>query len=101
MTWMNGLFVPDLPGMATEDRNAKAERVFLALLAELAAQGRHVSPSPSSKYAPKVFADHPGSEGMTKRALATAMEELLSRGVIRIEEEGPASKRRKFLVGES
>lgn len=99
LTWMGGIFVPDAP--TREERNSKAERVFLSLLAELAKQGRKVSPKASSMYAPKVFAGLPGSEGVSKRAFKTAMEELLSNGTIRVEEEGPPSKRRSFLVGDS
>lgn len=99
LTWMGGVFVPDAP--TREERNSKAERVFLSLLAELAKQGRKVSPKASSMYAPKVFAGLPGSEGVSKRAFQTAMEELLSNGAIRVEEEGPPSKRRAFLVGDS
>lgn len=48
-------------------------------------------------YAPKVIAEHPDSEGTTKRALKAAMESLLSTGRIRVVEDGPASKRRSFL----
>lgn len=99
LTWMGGVFLPDAP--TREERNSKAERVFLSLLAELAKQGRKVSPKASSMYAPKVFAGLPGSEGVSKRAFQAAMEELLSNGAIRVEEEGPPSKRRAFLVGDS
>lgn len=99
LTWMGGVFVPDAP--TREERNSKAERVFLSLLAELAKQGRKVSPKASSMYAPKVFAGLPGSEGVSKRAFQAAMEKLLSNGAIRVEEEGPPSKRRAFLVGNS
>ncbi|OWY04698.1 hypothetical protein B6V75_00660 [Thioclava sp. F1Mire-8] len=99
LTWMGGVFVPDAP--TREERNSKAERVFLSLLAEHTKQGRKVSPKASSAYAPKVFAGLPGSEGVSKRAFQAAMEQLLSNGAIRVEEEGPPSKRRAFLVGDS
>ena len=77
--------------------NAKAERVFLALLRMFAEQGRTVNHAGSASYAPKVFAEHPKSEGMTKRALKAAMESLLHAGKIRIVESGPPSKRRSHL----
>lgn len=76
---------------------AKAERVFLALLRAFAEQGRKVNHAGGPTYAPKIFAMNPKAEGVTKAALKVAMEGLLSRGTIRIGEEGPASKRRQFL----
>lgn len=99
ITWQNGVFVADalegsLDRMA---RNARAERVFLSLLRAFAEQGRKVNHAGGPTYAPNVFAAHPDREGMTKSALKSAMDALLSRGAIRIAEDGPASKRRQYL----
>lgn len=99
LTWRNGVFVADeretsLDRMAG---NAKAERVFLSMLRTFTDQGRDVNHAGGPTYAPKVFADHPKAEGMTKRALKTAMETLLAEGKIRVAEKGPPSKRRSFL----
>lgn len=99
LTWMDGVFVPDLPGDDRENRNSKAERVFLKLLAEFTANKRRVSPNNGVTLAPKVFADHPDSEGVSKKAFKVAMEVLLSAGKITVEQEGPPSKRRQFLAG--
>lgn len=98
LTWMDGVFVPDLPGVDREDRNAKAERVFLKLLAEFTANKRRVSPNNGSTLASKVFAEHPDSEGVSKKAFKAAMEDLLTVGKITVEEEGPPSKRRQYLA---
>lgn len=98
--WDCGVFVPVgaetcLDKAAT---TAKAERVFLALLREMAAQGRPVNASAGPNYAPAIFSGHPGAEGCTRRALKTAMEKLLTSGAITNVESGPPSKRRSRLV---
>jgi RecA-family ATPase len=103
LTLRDGVFVADAPeaGGGRLDRlagNAKAERVFLKLLRLFAEQGRHVSPTPSVSYAPTVFAKHPEAEGMTKRALAAAMENLLTAGRIVVAEHGEPSARRQHLA---
>lgn len=95
LDWLNGVFAAD--AKKKPDSSAKAERVFLKLLAEHTKQGRKVSPKPSPSYAPAMFAKHPDREGLTKRALATAMETLLQRGVIQACEEGPPSRRSSYL----
>ncbi|CUH66151.1 hypothetical protein TL5118_01634 [Thalassovita autumnalis] len=76
----------------------KAERVFLKLLDAFTKQGRNVSASPSSTYAPKVFAQHPDAESCTKRALTSAMETLFADNKIKVVEDGPPSKRRKYIA---
>nr|WP_213396240.1 AAA family ATPase [Yoonia sp.] len=99
LTWQNGVFVADAPvtGLDRMAASAKAERVFLALLRMFAEQGRTVNHAGGSTYAPKIFAEHPKSEGMTKRALKAAMDALLMTGKIRIAQSGPPSKRRAHL----
>lgn len=99
MRWQCGVFVAEAEptGLDRMAMGAKAERVFLTLLRTFAEQGRKVNHAGGPTYAPKIFATHPGAEGMTKPALKTAMENLLSRGSISIAEDGPPSKRRQFL----
>ncbi len=99
MTWDAGVFVPDeVPaGLDALAVGAKAERVFLTLLGKLTEQGRRVNAAGGQAYAPKVFADHPDSEGVTKRAFKAAMERLLSAGKLRVAEDGPQSRRRTHL----
>ncbi len=100
LTWRGGVFVTDTPktGLDRMAGNAKAERVFLKLLGLFTEQGRRVNHAGGSTYAPKVFAEHPQSEGVTKRAFKTAMESLLADGRFTIATEGPASKTRQFLL---
>lgn len=100
VTWRAGVFVPDgtpddLDLMAA---GAKAQRVFLKLLADFTAQGRYVSASPSSTFAPNVFATHPKAEGMTARALKAAMNTLFDKGEIVNAEHGKGAKARTHIA---
>ena len=98
--WTNGVFVAEVQpsGLDALAAGAKAQRVFMKLLATFTAQGRHVNHAGGSRYAPKLFAEHPDNEGMTKRALKAAMEGLLASGKIVVETEGPASRRTSFIA---
>lgn len=100
MKWQAGVFVPELSeqGLDKLAAGAKAQRVFMTLLTTFTAQGRQVNHAGGPSYAPKQFAEHPDSEGMTKRAFKAAMDSLLTSGKIRIEKEGPASRPRSFIV---
>jgi RecA-family ATPase len=100
MTWKQGIFVAEgtPAGLDKMAAGAKAERVFMRLLADLTAQGRYVSASPSNAFAPTVFASHPKAEGMTARALKGAMNMLFDRGEIVIAEHGKGAKARKHIA---
>ena len=100
MTWRDGVFVADAvpTGLDKMAASAKAERVFLKLLDEFTSQGRFVSSSPGVSYAPTQFASHPKAEGMTKLALRGAMEALLSRNVLALEEHGKGVNARKHIA---
>ena len=76
---------------------AKAERVFVDLLAGFESEDRDVSPNRGPTYAPTEFAKHPDVDGVAKRALEIAMAQLLKAGRIRVETFGPPSKQRKRL----
>lgn len=99
MTWNAGVFVPDAAetGLDRMANNAKAERVFLKLLRLHTEQGRRVNHVGGNSYAPKAFAEHPQSEGVTKRAFKSAMEVLLAGGKINVGQEGPPSRRVNFI----
>lgn len=100
MTWQNGVFVADAPvtGLDRMASTLKAERVFLKLLTQFIEEGRRVNHAGGINYAPKLFAEHPASEGCTKRALKTAMDALLHTDKIKITEDGPSYKRRTSLT---
>lgn len=99
MRWVNGVFVPEAQpeGLDALAMNAKAERVFLKLLRQFTAEGRRVNHAGSGSYAPKQFSEHPDREGVGKKPFAAAMNALLARGVIKVAEEGPPSRRTKYL----
>ena len=64
-------------------KDQECESIFLRLLDERNAQGRHVGSKTSGMYAPKVFADAPSNGGYTKQAFAQAMQRLFAAGAIR------------------
>lgn len=99
LTWREGVFTRDAEpqGLDRLAANAKAERVFLHLLREVTLQGRKVNSSGGANHAAKVFAEHPNSEGCTKKALKSAMEKLLSDGKVKVVEGGPPSRRTTWL----
>lgn len=99
LTWTDGVFVRDVEpsGLDRLVAESKAERVFLSLIDTLAAQGRYVSVQPGPTYAPAIFAKHPDAEGCIKRALASAMESLLSRKTTVIGWHGKGSDKRSHL----
>ncbi|MCA1775712.1 MAG: AAA family ATPase [Loktanella sp.] len=102
LRWQHGVFVAQEQetGLDRKAATAKAERVFLKLLDEFTAQGRHVKSANAAGYAPKAFASSGRAEGQTKRQLHDAMERLFASGQI-IEElggSGPPSKQTKRIV---
>lgn len=100
MKWTQGVFVAEqsVQGLDAMAAAAKAQRIFMKLLSTFTAQGRQVNHAGGSRYAPKLFAEHPGCEGMTKRAFKAAMEGLLAAKKITIKTEGPASRRTSFIA---
>jgi len=80
-------------------KDAECQETFLWLLDERNAQGRSVSASPSTTYAPHVFAEEmAGNGGFTTKAFSQAMNRLFTDRRIKLEESGPPSKRRSYIV---
>jgi RecA-family ATPase len=95
MRWRPGIFVPERGGYSGGDplaTAAKAERVFLELLAKFAEQNRYVSVSEGKSYAPFVFASEAAKAGVSKHALKEAMERLINRKRIENAPYGAPSK---------
>lgn len=99
VTWRDGVFVADPAetGLDRMARNAKSERVFLKLLDEFNAEGRRVRHTAGDGYAPNTFAKSGRSEGLGRNVLRDAMETLFAKGVIRVAEEGPPSRRIRYI----
>jgi archaellum biogenesis ATPase FlaH len=98
--WKDGAFVLDdgKPPVGSMLLAARADRVFIETLAKLFQQGQKLSPSPSATYAPKVIAAHPDGAGISKKELVAAQQRLLDANRVRIVEDGPASRRTRYLV---
>lgn len=101
--WRQGIFVPD--GEASSptwlDRktgDARADGIFLALVKAYADEGRHVSASPSSTFAPSVFAKDARAKGLQRNVLAAAMNRLFSAAKIATKTIGPAYRQRLIIV---
>lgn len=72
--------------------------MFLSVFIKLSAQGHRLSPKPCATYAPKRVSEHPDAKGYTKRKMADAMQRLLDAGMMRIEAQGPPSRRYDVLT---
>ncbi len=77
---------------------AKAEAAFISALRRLDAEGRRLSDAPSPTFAPSVIVAEPEGKGLDKKALRAAMARLFSAGRLRVEETGPASRRRSRII---
>jgi len=92
--YREGVLAPD--GTSTSGdplvKAAKAEKVFIELLAKYSGQNAYVSQREGKSYAPYVFAKDAAVEGVNKTALKAAMERLLEKGVIENAPYGAPSK---------
>lgn len=97
LRWHNGVFVVDTPE-ATMFRPS-VDDLFLSLLAAVTREGRRVSESNlAPNFAPRAFAGRPDRQGYRAGDFQDAMERLFSAGKIRVDEEGPPSRRFRFIV---
>jgi RecA-family ATPase len=96
----NRVFLP--LGSGNTPERAAAEKAiddaFLKCVDAATAQNRAASPNKGSTYAPAVFERMPEAVGLNRRALAAAMERLLSTGRIVGKSVGSPSKPRTQLV---
>src|SRR5690606_8602322 len=100
LRWSRGVFVLDdgKPSASNALLNAHAERVFCDALDAVNAAGMRVAVTKGTNYAPRIIADRPDAKGIKQKALEAAMQRLLVDGQIRLEWEGPPSKKRQKLV---
>ena len=77
---------------------AALRREIQAGMREREAQGRPVSHSPSSTYAPAQFATDPQAEGISKAQFRVAMERLFATKKITLDVTGPPSRQRSRIV---
>jgi hypothetical protein len=101
-----GVVTPfNFPGQgAPSPQKAKAEQdaenLFTTLLARLTLQGRAVSHSPGTNYAPHIFAQEPDAKtaGIGKKALADAMRRLFAANRIRVEPTGKGGRNNRIVA---
>jgi hypothetical protein len=100
LRWEEGCYVlqGSEPAPAQAAAFNSADAVYLACLDVVTAQGRRVSDSPSSTYAPAVFADMPEAKGINAKGFRMAQDRLFSAGLIHVVTEGSASKRRRHIA---
>jgi RecA-family ATPase len=104
LRFKDGLFLPEGSGSSLDQlaRASQADEVFLTVLRRRNEQSRWVADNPAGRknYAPRVFCDEPEARQakLSMRDLAQAMERLFRSNRIRIDEWGPVSKRRRYLV---
>jgi RecA-family ATPase len=98
--WDDGVYLVDTgddPAVVSIVNRA-ADDVFLAVFLKLTAQGHRLSPKPCATFAAKRVTEHPDAKGYTKQKMAQAMQRLLDAGVLRVETNGPPSRRYDVLV---
>lgn len=99
LEWKDGALLPIAPAVSGVLARLTAETAFMACLQALAAQGRSVSDSSNSdRYAPRIMRAMPEASGFLVADLARAMERLFAAGRIRVEQDGPPSKRVRRIV---
>jgi RecA-family ATPase len=102
LRWSRGVFVSEgatsVSSFAVIAAETHADRVFLELVAKYTAEGRHVSATASSNYAPARFEKDQRSHGVKKRGFTAAMNRLFESGRIKVEEFGPPSRRLKRIA---
>jgi RecA-family ATPase len=102
LRWSRGVFVAEgaasVSSFSAIAAEAHADRIFIDLVAKYAAEGRHVSATASSNYAPALFEKDQRSDGVKKRGFTMAMNRLFEAGRIKVEEFGPPSRRLKRIA---
>lgn len=103
LRYRDGMFLPETGGSTLDKaaRESRADEVFLTLVRRFNATVRPVGDNVAApNYAPKVFAKEPEAteHKITKTELEGAMRRLFKVNRVRIDEWGPPSKRRRFIV---
>ncbi|MFC6657133.1 AAA family ATPase [Roseibium salinum] len=82
LNWHQGVFKAAQGKSSLSDiaAQAKAERVFMSLLAAFTREGRNVSESTGHAYAPKKFADDSRAEGVTRNEFKGNVKSVCKRG---------------------
>src|SRR5439155_22092719 len=101
LMWDDGGFVVDGGNdpAAANMANRAVDDVFMNIFWKMTAVGiRFSHKKTSATYAPKEIAKNPEAKGYSKERMAQAMQRLLEVGTLKIEEQGPPSRRYEYLV---
>jgi len=101
MHYVDGFFEAEATSDALDRRSidSKADRIYLQLLALHTQKSMRLSPNPSANNsACTVFGRSDEREGITKKQFAAAQDRLQLRDEIHVEEEGPPSRRVKYIM---
>jgi RecA-family ATPase len=101
MHYVDGYFEAEATSDALDRKSidSKADRVYLKLLELHTQKSMRVSPNPSANNsACTVFGRSDERESITKKQFAAAQDRLQLRDEIHVQEEGPPSRRIKFIV---
>jgi len=103
LRWKDGVYVrePSFNSLEKLAADTKVDALFLAILTRLTREGRPVTHSKCSTYAPAVFEGEPEAKTakVTRKQLAEAMSRLFHANKIKTVTEGPPSRPRTRLVG--
>lgn len=100
LRWADGIFETDTPSgpLDRAAADARADRIFLELLAAFTDEGRVVGAANSRNYAPTVMSRDARANGLRRAQFEAAMTRLFARKKIRIERDGPPSRQRERVV---
>lgn len=99
IVWRDGVFTEfAVDDAAVSMANRQVDDVFMKIFWKLTSIGHKFSPKRSNAYAPTNFAKHPDAGGYSKTKLEQAMNRLLESGTLKIEEQGPPTRRTSVLV---
>ncbi len=101
LRWKDHVFEREIEREGTIDslqRSLDCEAKFLELLAEMDRQGRKVYMGKNQFSAATIFAKHPSGKDYKYKEYDAAIEILLSGNKIKLQEEGPLSKRQTRIV---
>ncbi len=98
MRWERGRFVLASSDWKSSLTNAEIDALFLELMEQFTREGRNVTATKGTSYAPSEFANHAEAKGVSKDAFKKAMDRLLGSSVIENVESGSPSRRRSRLV---
>ncbi len=96
--WRDGYFVRENQASGSVNINHDADRVFVTLLAQLEREERFVSDRPLCSLRASCARQASEVGGNEKSVFQKAMDRLFEARKIRVEEVGPASKRRRKIV---